>query len=124
MRKLNKIVAPALIAAMGLGVGISSAEAAPYGHHNPGRPTPYRDANIRADIDNLNRNIDRAIARRTISPREAAGLKRQAVQVQRLYSAYARNGLTPAEVRTLQTRVDQIRSALRMERTDWNNHRR
>jgi len=124
MRKFTKIVAPALIAAMGIGAAASvPAEAAPW-NHNAGRPTPARDANIRADINGLNRDIDRAAARRTISPREANGLRRQAVQVQRLYANYARNGLTPSEVRTLQNRVDQIRVALHMERRDWNNHRR
>jgi len=124
MRKFTKIVAPALIAAMGIGAAASvPAEAAPW-NHNAGRPTPARDANIRADINGLNRDIDRAAARRTISPREANGLRRQAVQVQRLYANYARNGLTPSEVRTLQNRVDQIRAALHMERRDWNNHRR
>jgi hypothetical protein len=124
MRKFTKIVAPALIAAMGIGAAASvPAEAAPW-THNAGRPTPARDANIRADINGLNRDIDRAAARRTISPREANGVRRQAVQVQRLYASYARNGLTPSEVRTLQNRVDQIRAALHMERRDWNNHRR
>jgi len=124
MRKFTKIVAPALIAAMGIGAAASvPAEAAPW-NHNAGRPTPARDANIRADINGLNRDIDRAAARRTISAREATGLRRQAVQVQRLYANYARNGLTPSEVRTLQNRVDQIRVALHMERRDWNNHRR
>jgi len=124
MRKFTKIVAPALIAAMGIGAAASvPAEAAPW-NHNAGRPTPARDANIRADINGLNRDIDRAAARRTISAREATGLRRQAVQVQRLYANYARNGLTPSEVRTLQNRVDQIRAALHMERRDWNNHRR
>jgi hypothetical protein len=124
MRKFTKIVAPALIAAMGIGAAASvPAEAAPW-NHNAGRPTPVRDANIRTDINGLNRDIDRAAARRTISAREATGLRRQAVQVQRLYANYARNGLTPSEVRTLQNRVDQIRVALHMERRDWNNHRR
>jgi hypothetical protein len=121
MRKLTKIVAPALIAALGLSAGVS-AQAAPY-HHNAGRPTPARDANIRADINGLNRTIDRAVARRTISNREATGLRRDAAQVQRLYGQYARNGLTRTEMRTLQNRVDRIRVSLRMERTDWDRRR-
>lgn len=121
MRKLTKIVAPALIAAMGLSAGIS-AQAAPY-NHNAGRPTPVRDANIRADINGLNRTIDRAVARRTISNREATGLRRDATQVQRLYGQYARNGLTQTEMRTLKTRVDRIRVSLHMERTDWDRRR-
>lgn len=139
MRKLAKIVAPALIATLGL-AAVVPAQAAPYARHddrhddrrdgrhdnrhNAGRPTPGRDNAIRADIFNLSRDIDRAAARRTISNREATRLKREATQVQRLYTSYARNGLTRAESRTLQNRVDQVRQALRTERRDGNNYRR
>jgi hypothetical protein len=132
MRKLTQIVAPALIAAMGLGAAAIPAQAAPYGHqdngrydgrHDAGRPTPMRNANIRADINGLNRAIDQAAARRTISGREAAGLKREAYQVQRLYGQYARNGLTRSETQTLQNRVDRIHVALRAERRDRDNRR-
>lgn len=128
MRKLTKIVAPALIAAMGIGAAAIPAQAAPYGQqdrgrHDAGRPTPVRNSNIRADINGLNRAIDQAAARRTISSREAAGLKREAYQVQRLYTAYARNGLTRSETLTLQNRVDRIHLALRAERNDRDNRR-
>lgn len=123
MRKLTKIVAPALIAAMGIGAAAIPAQAQPYSQHNAGRPTPVRNANIRADINGLNRDIDRAAARRTISSREATSLKRDAYQVQRLYASYARNGLTVTETRTLQNRVDRIRAGLRAERRDHDNRR-
>jgi hypothetical protein len=85
--------------------------------------TPARSAQIRQDIRSLNTAIDRAAARRTVSPREANGLRRQARDVQRLYAQYARGGLTRAEVRTLQTRVNSVRVALRMERRDWDSRR-
>ena len=128
MRKLTKIVAPALIAAMGIGAAAIPAQAQPYGQqdrgrHDAGRHTPARNANIRADINGLNRDIDRAAARRTISNREATSLKRDAYQVQRLYTQYARNGLTRSETQTLQNRVDRIHVALRAERRDRDNRR-
>lgn len=123
MRKLTKIIAPALIAAMGAGAVALPAQAQSYGRHDAGHATPVRNSNIRADIYGLNRDIDRAIARRTISNREAMGLKREAVQVQRLYQQYARNGLTRTETRTLQNRVDRIHVALRAERRDRDNRR-
>jgi hypothetical protein len=123
MRKLSKLIAPALIAAMSAGIAVAPAQAAPYGRHDAGRPTPVRNANIRADINGLNRDIDRAAARRTISNREATSLKRDAYQVQRLYTQYARNGLTRAETQTLQNRVDRIHVALRAERRDRDNRR-
>jgi len=85
--------------------------------------TPARSSQIRQDIGALSTAIDRAAARRTISPREASGLRRQALEVQRLYGQYARGGLTRPEVRTLQDRVNSVRVALRMERRDWDNRR-
>jgi len=128
MSKFTKIVAPALIAAMGIGAVAAPASAQPYGQqhngrHDAGRPTPVRNSNIRADINGLNRDIDRAVANRRISSREAMGLKRDANQVQRLYAQYARNGLTRSETQTLQSRVDRIQVALRAERRDRDNRR-
>ncbi|MBB4858207.1 hypothetical protein HNO88_001526 [Novosphingobium chloroacetimidivorans] len=123
MRKLTKIVVPALIAVMGAGTMAVPAQAQAYGRHDAGHATPVRNSNIRADINGLNRDIDRAFARRTISNREATSLKRDAIQVQRLYQQYARNGLTRTETRTLQARVDRIHVALRAERRDRDNRR-
>ena len=60
---------------------------------------------------------------RTISPREAAPLRRQAMVVQRQYQMYARDGLSRDEVRWLASRVNQIRQQLRMERADWDRDR-
>lgn len=122
MRKPILIAATALIAATGFG-SAASAQPMAYGHHNAGRPTPVRDANIRNDIWQLNRNIDRAVARRTISKREATGLRRESAQLQRLYTSYARNGLTRAETSTLRARVDRVQYALRAERNDRDRRR-
>jgi hypothetical protein len=85
--------------------------------------TPARTSQIRQDISALGTAIDRAAARRTISRREATGLRRQATDVQRLYGQYARGGLTRTEVRNLQDRVNSVRVALRMERRDWDSRR-
>jgi len=128
MSKFTKIIAPALIAALGIGAAAVPASAQPYGQqhngrHDAGRPTPVRNSNLRADINGLSRDIDRAVANRRISSREAIGLKRDAQQVQRLYAQYSRNGLTRSEVQTLQNRVDRIHVALRAERRDRDNRR-
>jgi hypothetical protein len=136
MRKFTKIVAPALFATLALGA-VVPAQAQNHDRHdqrydnrndngrqNAGRPTPGRDNQIRADINNLNRNIDRAITRRTISNREATGLRREVAEIQRLYTQYARNGLTQTEQRTLRNRVDRIENVLRNERRDNDNRRR
>jgi len=102
------------------------------GNHQGNRPdnrgpawqlTPARNTQIRQDIANLRMSIDRAAARRTISQREASGLRNEARSIQQLYQGYSRNGLTRAEVRTLQDRVNRVRVALRMERRDWDGQR-
>ena len=65
----------------------------------------------------------RAQARRTISAREATGLRRQAADIQRQYATFSRGGLDRNEVRTLQDRVNDVRVHLRMERRDWDGRR-
>jgi hypothetical protein len=126
MRKFTKLVAPALVAVLGISaVAPAIAEAAPYSQnrHEAARYTPNRNANIRTDIQGLRAQIDRAAARRTISQREATGLRRDAAEVQRLYGQYARNGLSAGETRTLGARVNKVYVALRMERHDYDGRR-
>lgn len=124
MRKITRFIAPALVAALGFSAvapGIAEA-AAP--HREAARITPNREAKIRSDIAGLRGEIDRAAARRTISQREATGLRNDAVQIQRLHSTYARGGLSPREMQTLQSRIDRVHAALHAERNDRNGHRR
>ncbi|WP_395330967.1 hypothetical protein WBP06_01030 [Novosphingobium sp. BL-8H] len=123
MRKIARFIAPALVATLGISAiapGIAEA-AAP--HREAARITPNREASIRADIAGLRGQIDRAAARRTISPREADGLRRDAADIQRMHTAYARGGLNTREMQTLQTRIDRVHFALRAERNDRNGHR-
>jgi hypothetical protein len=125
MKTLKTLAAPLALLAAGLAVAVP-AQARDYRHENhqqAWRLTPQRSAEIHQDISSLGKAIDRAAARRTISQREATGLRRQARDVQRLYSQYARGGLTRAEVMNLQQRVNSVRVALRMERRDWDNRR-
>lgn len=93
------------------------------GHNDAWSLTPARNSQIRQDINSLRQAIDRAAARRTISSREATRLRTDARQIQQLYARYARNGLTRAEVTTLQNRVNAVRSQLRLERRDWDGRR-
>ncbi len=122
MRPLTKIIAPALIAALGLSaVAPASAYAAP--RHEVARHAHDRNSSIRSDISDLRRDIDRAAARRAISQREANSLRREANQIQRLYASYARNGLSQNEVRTLERKVDRVHIALRKEHRDRDGRR-
>lgn len=85
------------------------------------QPTIQRQ--IQGDINQLNRQIQRAQQRRTISMREATRLRRDALRVQRMHNRYARNGLTRAEVSQLEQQVNVVRQRLRMERRDWDGRR-
>lgn len=78
---------------------------------------------IQSDIDQLDRQIARATQRRTVSQREATGLRRDARQLQRTYNQYGRNGLTRGEVTALETRANSLRQRLRLERRDWDGRR-
>ncbi|MES2301795.1 MAG: hypothetical protein V4521_06940 [Pseudomonadota bacterium] len=85
--------------------------------------TPARNAEIRRDINQLDRKIDRAVANRAISRREAVGLHRDARDVKQLYSRYADRGLNVNEYRTLERRVATITDRLRSERWDRDGRR-
>jgi hypothetical protein len=122
MRNLTKIVAPTLVASLGLALA-APASAREGSWHEPTRHGPARYASIRAEINDLSRDIDRAAARRAISRREANGLRREAADIRRLYASYARRGLSPWETQTLQRRIDRVHMALRAERRDRDSRR-
>ena len=113
---MRKILVSALIA------GSMFAATAP-ASAQPFRMQANVQRQIQGDISQLGNQINNATQRRTISAREATSLRRQALQVQRLYSQFARNGLNQSEVRTLQQQVNAVRQSLRLERRDWNNRR-
>lgn len=115
MRKV--LVSIALASATLLAVAPASAQ--------PGwRLQPGVQREIQQDINQLDRRITRAEQRRTISRREAFGLRRDATQIRRTYARYARNGLDRQEVRDLQRRVNQVHMRLRYEQRDWDRGRR
>jgi hypothetical protein len=88
------------------------------------RLQPGVQREIQQDINQLDRRITRAEQRRTISRREAFGLRRDANEIRRTYARYSRNGLDRQEVRDLQRRVNQVHMRLRYERRDWDRGRR
>ena len=96
--------------------------------HHPGfnQRGPSRPAvnNLLRQIENVDVRITRAEQRRTISRREAAGLRRDSNDIRRTYARYSRNGLDRQEVRDLQRRVNQVHMRLRYEQRDWDRGRR
>ncbi len=85
--------------------------------------TPARSAEIRRDIWQLDSRIQRAVSKRTISPREAQGLRNDTRNLRQLYTRYADRGLSMSEYRTLENRVSTITQRLRIDRRDRDGRR-
>ncbi len=122
MNRLNKLIAPALAVALTFGAAVP-ASAATWG----------QDARqLRSQITQLDRQIDRAEQRRLLSSREANQLERKVENLKDLHSRYARNGFTRAELRMLDQRIDTVKRQVDREiasrdgRRDngWNNDHR
>ncbi len=127
MRKMTKLLIPALIAAAAI-AGANPAAAQGWQHngqHNgsPGHFTPARAEAIRAQLNELQRRVERNDRRDNLSGREYAGLRHDIASVRNQFQRANRNGLTDVEFRVLSRRIDNIRARLRMERADWNDHR-
>ncbi len=84
-------------------------------------PTPVRSGEVWRDIEALAADVDRADARDTISEREAAGLRGEIGELKAQYRRYNANGLSPAEARTLEGRINRLRTRLGNERRDPGN---
>lgn len=128
MKKLNTIAAPALLAALVLGAASPAMAQNGYhrGDHGRGgydQRTPYRADQIRAQINDLQRRIDRNDGRDRISEREARALRNDVRGLQATFRAYNRNGLDRREMAVLNQRIDNIRTRLHIEKRDWNNRR-
>lgn len=116
MRTFTKIIAPALIAALGFSA-VTPAIAQPAAHQarahqNNQHATQNTNTRLRTEIQSLRSEIDRAAQRRTITQKQASSLRSEASAIQRQYTTYARNGLTSQETRTLENRVNKVKSAL------------
>ena len=97
-------------------------------HHGGNRAeasylTPARNAEIRRDIYALDSRIQRAQANRTLSPREAQGLRRDARDIKQTYSRYANRGLSVSEYRTLERRIATVNARLRIDKRDRDGRR-
>lgn len=119
MRKLTKIIVPALAAIAAVGTaGAASAQPYPY-HHN----TPARAEAIRSQLSQLEQRVNRNDNRDRISEREAAGLRREVRDIRDQFRAFNRNGLDNREFRTLQVRIDRAKARLHIERNDRDGRR-
>lgn len=122
MKKLTGIAAAALMAATVAGTAAIPTTASAQVTIQFGAPsfwTGERVGAIRNQIWQLDRAIDRADQRNTITNREARQLKRQTRVLRNNYNRFARNGLSLQEVRILQNEVNRVRQQLRLSRLDW-----
>ncbi len=87
------------------------------------RPTPARSNHVWHDIVQLERDVNRADTRDTISEREAAGLRAQIADLKADYNRLNRNGLSPANAHALERRIHQLRARLGNEKHDPDHHR-
>jgi hypothetical protein len=87
------------------------------------RAQPVAGRQIQNEIAQLTNQIARAEQRRAISPREANGLGREALQLQRSYNRFARDGLDRRELRQIETQLENLRQRLRLERRDFDRRR-
>ncbi|MGN6499915.1 MAG: hypothetical protein ACTHKM_07185 [Tsuneonella sp.] len=107
MTTKTKLLATALLASLTLGAA-APASAAQWG----------APAQLRQDISQLDRQIDRARDQRRISRAEAAQLDRQVDRLQNTYRAYARGGFTRGEYAALDRGVDAVRRNLAVQVRD------
>jgi len=114
---MRKILLSALIASSVFAAAPASAQ----GFRGGYQPRPARE--IQGDINLLDNQISRASQRRAISFREAASLRGQTIQLQRLFNQFQRDGLDQREVGVLTSQVNAVRSHLRLERRDWDRRR-
>lgn len=112
---------PALAQNFSISFGIGSpGYSQPYGYgHGRGYGYSARDLHYRARA--LSQHIDRLAWSRDVHPLEARRLARELDQYQRLEYRYARNGLSRAEYRDLDHRLDRIQYQLQRTayRTRW-----
>ena len=87
------------------------------------KPTPIRSSEVWHDIDELERDVNQADTRDTISEREAAGMRAQITDLKKQFHKKNVGGLTPGEAASLETRIHSLRERLRNERHDPDHHR-
>lgn len=110
-KKSFLLTAPLALAPLALAAGVllaTPASAASFG--NAGQ--------IRSDIAQLDRQIDRGVRNGNLDRREAASLRGQVDNLQSLYRSYARGGFNRGEIATLSNRLDTVQDRLRHAATD------
>lgn len=109
----------------------ASAHGAPQPQHAPNHApnhatadaTPVRASALWQQIAQLERDVSRAEARKTISRKEAAGLRRDIANLKQQYRRYNVNGISLSEAHSLEQGIAKVRHHLKTERRDDDRHR-
>jgi hypothetical protein len=110
MNPATKIIASAIGASLALGLAVPASAAQ---WNAPGQ--------MRQQIAQLDWQIDRAHANRTISNREARYLDQRVYNIRAMFNSYARGGFTRTELNNLDNRIDEVKRQLRIQQRDWND---
>ena len=107
MKITSRFILSTLATSLALGVAIPASAAA---WERPGA--------LRSEIAQLDRQIDRAEARRIISQREAARLSGQVDRLESTFRSYARGGFTRFELASLDSRIEAVKRQLAVQARD------
>ncbi len=129
---MRKFLISALVLSTVVGVAPAAANHGGYhsdrghGQHagwNRGGPSRQAINELIRDLRRAENGIQRSVQRRIISRREAAGLRREANQIERRLHLASRNGINGREFASLRTQVNRLEQRLRMERRDRDGRR-
>ncbi len=137
---MRKFLIPALVLSTVVGVAPAAANHGGYhsdrdrgyqadrGHRghvawNRGGPSRQAINQLVRDLRRAENGIQRSVQRRIISQREAAGLRRQANQIERRLHLASRNGISGREFGALRVQVNRLEQRLRIERRDRDGRR-
>ena len=133
---MRNILVSAALAAMALGAVPAAAQGygqqgygqQGHGQHQGrgyGQRGPDRQAvnMLLRDVERADRQIDRAMQRRFLSPREAQFLRREADQIRNRIHRSSRDGLSGHEFAQLRQRLSRLEERIRIEARDRDRHR-
>jgi hypothetical protein len=106
----TRIAASALAASLALGIAVPASAAQ---WNAPGQ--------MRQQIAQLDRQIDRAQANRMISHREARQLDQRVDNIRAMFNGYARGGFTRYELSNLDNRIDAVKRQLAVQARSYDD---
>lgn len=125
---MRKILISALMLSTVVAIAPASAQYGGQRHRgqvewNRGGPSRQAINELLRDLQRAENGIQRSVARRAISQREAIGLRREANRIERQLQIASRNGISGREFGALRVQVNRLEQRLRIERRDRDGRR-